>query len=53
MIIRSAVVVPAAGDHREGPHALEQQRGHVVTQVWCNSLFLAPQCGTGGFVLFL
>ena len=24
---------PAAEDHREGPHSLEQQSGHVATQV--------------------
>ena len=33
VVISAAVVVPAAEDHREGPHTLEQQRGHAVTQV--------------------
>ena len=33
MIISAAVVVPAAEDHRERPHTLEQQRGLAVTQV--------------------
>ena len=33
MTISTAVVVPAAEDHREGPHTLEQQSGHVATQV--------------------
>ena len=49
MIISTAVVARAAEDHRKEPHALEQQRGHAVPQVWCNSLFLAPQCGPGLF----
>ena len=29
----TAVVAPAAEDHREGPHTFEQQRGHGVSQV--------------------
>ena len=33
MVISTAVVVPAAEGHGEGPHTLEQQRGHAVTQV--------------------
>ena len=31
--VSAAVVVPAAEDHRERPHTLEQQRGHAVPQV--------------------
>ena len=46
VIVSAAAVVLAAEGHREGPHTLEQQRGHAVTQVKCNSLFLAAQCGT-------
>ena len=33
MTISTVDVVPAAEDHKEGPHTLEQQRGPVVTQV--------------------
>ena len=45
----ACVVVPAAEGQRKGPHTLEQQRGHAVTQVWGNSLFIAAQCGTSLF----
>ena len=45
IIISAAVVVPAAEDHREGPHTLEQEREHALPQV-CNSIFL---CGTSLF----
>ena len=47
-IISAAAVVPAAEDHREGPHTLEQEREHALPQV-CNSIFLAAQCGTSLF----
>ena len=33
VVISVAVVVPAAEGHREGPHTLDQQRGHAVPQV--------------------
>ena len=41
MIVSAAAVVLAAEGHREGPHTLEQQRGHAVTQVKCNSLWVS------------
>ena len=43
IIIGAAVVIPAAEDHREGPHTLEQEREHALPQV-CNSIFLTAQC---------